>query len=217
MKHGFKKDAERIAEDMRRLVGVPMEAPLPARVLARKLEVPVLEPGEIPGLPQKITNQLSFNFERNWSGVTIPVDGENLIIYNPTHLPERQESDIMHELAHILCKHKPARIESAGFLPWKCRTFDKEQEDQAAWLGGCLQIPRCALLAVLKQKLDNDAIAAHFRASPEMVRFRRNMTAVDKILGNVVAPILERELGKKRPRPAPTRTSNILVQPELFA
>ena len=92
----------------------------------------------------------------------------------------------MHELAHIWLKHKPDRIEPAGRLPFAMRTFDENQEDKAKWLGGCLQIPREALLWFLQRRFDNVAIAAHFNASEEMVRFRRNMTGIDAQLARAV-------------------------------
>ena len=86
----------------------------------------------------------------------------------------------MHELAHLICEHKPARIEPPGRFPWALRTFDLVQEREAEWLGGCLQIPRDAILFLVRRGYDNEAIAAQFAASEDMVRFRRNMTGVDK-------------------------------------
>ncbi len=88
----------------------------------------------------------------------------------------------MHELAHIWCRHQADLIEPAGRLPWATRTFNSEQEAEAAWLGGCLQVPREALLWFLQRRFDNAAIAAHFGASEEMVQFRRNTTGIDRQL-----------------------------------
>lgn len=179
MRRGFKTQAEKIAVEARALVGLPESAPLPARTLAKAMSVVVMGPREIPGIPEPLATQMLFDFAKNWSGVTIPVEGQTLIIHNTTHLPARQESDVMHELAHLLCGHKPARVEPPGKLPWASRSYDAEQEEQAAWLGACLQIPRTALVASILRKLDNHAIATQFGASPEMVRFRRNMSGVD--------------------------------------
>ena len=131
---------------MRSLVGLSAHSPLPARRLAKAMRIPVLGPRDIPGIPEALATQLLFDFEKRWSGVTIPVEGKTLIIHNTNHLPERQESDIMHEFAHVLCAHKPARIDPPGKFPWASRSYDPEQEKQAVWLGGCLQIPRCGLL-----------------------------------------------------------------------
>jgi hypothetical protein len=179
MRRGFKTEAERIAVAARTSVGLSESSPLPARSLAKALSVVVIGPRDIPGIPEPLVTQMLFEFARNWSGVTIPVDGQTLIIYNSTHGPARQESDLMHEMAHILCEHKPAKVEPPGKLPWASRTYDAEQEEQAAWLGGALQIPRAGLVSSISQELDNAAIAELFGASLEMVRFRRNTSGVD--------------------------------------
>lgn len=187
MERGFKTKAEKMAIEARALVGLPETAPLPAKRLAKALGIVVMGPEEIPGMPESLATQMLFDFAANWSGVTIPVEGQTLIIHNTTHIPARQESDVMHELAHILCKHEPAKIEPPGKLPWASRSFDPEQEEQAAWLGGCLQIPRAALVDSLSRRLDNSAIALRFGASPEMVRFRRNTSGVDQQLARRAA------------------------------
>lgn len=187
MRRGFKTEAERIAVAARTSVGLSESSPLPARSLAKALDVVVMGPRDIPGIPEPLVTQMLFEFAQSWSGVTIPVDGQTLIIYNSTHGPARQESDLMHELAHILCKHKPAKVDPPGKLPWAARTYDPEQEEQAAWLGGVLQIPRPALVSSISKELDNPAIAALFGASLEMVRFRRNTSGVDIQLGRRAA------------------------------
>jgi hypothetical protein len=117
MRRGFKTEAERIAVAARSSVGLSASSPLPARSLAKALNVVVMGPRDIPGIPEPLVTQMLFEFARNWSGVTIPVDGQTLIIYNSTHGPARQESDLMHEMAHILCEHKPAKVEPPGKLP----------------------------------------------------------------------------------------------------
>jgi Zn-dependent peptidase ImmA (M78 family) len=179
LRRGFKTEAERIAAEARRLVGVSDRSPLPARALAKRLGVVVVGPLDIPDLPEDLASQMLVQHASRWSAFTFKTGDRDFIVHNTTHEPPRQESDLMHELAHIWCKHKPGRIEPAGRLPWAYRTFDEVQEEEAAWLGGCLQIPREALLWFVRRRFDNSAIAAHFNASEEMARFRRNITAVD--------------------------------------
>ena len=179
LRRGFKTEAERIAVEARRLVGVLARSPLSARALAKRLEVVVVGPLDIPDFPEGLASQLLVQHAGRWSAFTFKVDDGHFIVHNPTHEPPRQESNVMHELAHIWLKHKPDTIEPAGRLPFAMRSFDENQEDQAKWLGGCLQIPREALLWFLQRRFDNVAIAAHFNASEEMVRFRRNMTGID--------------------------------------
>lgn len=219
MRRGFKSEAERLSARARRLVGLPEIAPLPARVLAEAMRVKVVGPLDIPGLPKSVATQLLFEFEKNWSGVMIPVGGGNVLVHNTNHLPERQESNIMHELAHLICRHKPARVDPPGRFPWASRSYDPEQEDQASWLGACLQIPRSALVEVVKQPLDNLAIAKFFGSSVEMVSFRRNMTGLNPKPLDLV--------GRKNLKPDPVRSNggrresrhlerSLILQPELF-
>jgi len=59
------------------------------------------------------------------------------------------------------------------------RSFNPKDEEEAAWLGGVLQIPRVALLQLVRRGYSNEALATHFRASDDMVRFRRNVTGID--------------------------------------
>ena len=52
----------------------------------------------------------------------------------------------MHEMAHLICKHKPAELVPVGGFPFSLREYDAVQEEEANWLGACLQLPRPALL-----------------------------------------------------------------------
>jgi Zn-dependent peptidase ImmA (M78 family) len=182
VKRGFKSWAEKQACSARRLCGLPPNARLTARQLAERMKIRIISPREIPDLPDEIVAKLLSDFSAQWSAVTLAVTGQFLIIYNTAHSRQRQESDLMHEIAHILCEHKPARIERPGKLPWASRTFAAEQEEEAAWLGSCLQIPRGGLLKAVECGLPNSAIASQFGASEEMVCYRRNTTGIDRQL-----------------------------------
>jgi IrrE N-terminal-like domain len=51
----------------------------------------------------------------------------------------------------------------------------QQDEDEAVYLGGCLQIPRRGLLWAIQKKMTIDRIALHFNASQDMVQFRINV------------------------------------------
>jgi Zn-dependent peptidase ImmA (M78 family) len=178
MKRGFKTWAEKAARDVRLSCGCAPFAPLPARVLAAQLRIPVITPDQIPGLPSETLHDMIVRYTKNWSAVTLMIEGKPLIVHNPSHIPPRQESNLMHEMAHIICKHSPAQVRPPGDLPWASRTYNVEQEAEAEWLGGCLQVPREALLRMLRRGYSLVAIAEHFGASEEMVRYRQNATGV---------------------------------------
>ena len=61
-------------------------------------------------------------------------------------------------------------------------TYDKFQEEEANWLGGALLVPREALLYVLSRNRRNENAALHFSVSTQMIKWRRQMTGVDKQL-----------------------------------
>jgi len=92
--------------------------PLPARLLAQRMKILVISPMEIPEVDELILQCLLAE-NAGWSALTLPIDkGRHLIIYNPTHAATRYESNVMHELAHLLLGHRPIRFHqlSAGLL-----------------------------------------------------------------------------------------------------
>ena len=153
---------------------------LPSRRLAKHFDVAVVFPEDIPGLARKDIDQLLFHDPRSWSAVTVTADTHSIIISNPNNSIPRQESDIMHEMAHIICEHDPIGFKTLPGFPFPFREYRMEDEKEAEWFGACLQIPRDGLLWVMRQGMrTNEKIAEHFVASLEMVRFRRNKTGVD--------------------------------------
>jgi Zn-dependent peptidase ImmA (M78 family) len=115
---------------------------------------------------------------QHWSAVTIhDPQGRPFIIHNPDHAPTRQESDLMHEAAHIICKHPPGKIVKVGELNF--RSYDEQHEDEAKWLGGCFQITRRALLWAISRRMTPAQMSEHFCASEAIVRYRRNVTGAD--------------------------------------
>jgi len=180
MRHGYKTWAENVAVEQRKLLHLTANAPLPARSLASRLEIAVIGPSQIPGITQEILSRLLRIDSDSWSAVTLKRNGCTLIIHNPTHSPRRQESDLMHELAHLICQHEPSRVVQIDSSFPALRTYDPIQEEEAGWLGGCLQLPRPALLWAIQRGMNDQMIESHFSASPDIVRFRRQMTGVDR-------------------------------------
>ncbi len=179
MRQGFKAQAEKIALRQRQLLGLPNEAPLSPFQLAEQMEVTVLGPRDVPDLPVSVITQLLSVDPESWSATTIVRNDCTLIIHNTKHSIRRQHSNLMHELAHILCNHRPSQLILSKDLPFALRSYDAEQEEEATWLGACLQIPRDALLWAILQGMDNSQICARFVASPALVQYRRQTTGVD--------------------------------------
>jgi len=182
MERGFKTRCENLALQVRSDLGLSKVAPLPPKMLSQHLGVELWSPPQIRGLSQSALRQLSRD-KGSWSAVTIAVDGNEAVIYNNRHSPSRQSSDIMHELSHIILGHKP--IEMMLFsqdLDIVLRDFDENTEGEATWLSGCLLLPREALLYVRKRGIDERTVREKYQVSSKLLRFRIDMTAVDRQL-----------------------------------
>lgn len=187
LKRGFKADAEKIAGKYREELGLKEYDPLPARKLAQHLGVRIIVPQDIPGITDDIIDILINGPGRNsWSAAIYQKNGKKYIIHNPTHSVSRQESNLMHELAHAACSHELEGLETAlsgCILP--LRKYNEVQEAEAECLGAVLHLPQKALFHyhhILKKSQED--ISMVFNASKEMVRFRMSTTAVAKIKYN---------------------------------
>lgn len=176
MEPGFKKWAEETAVDYRQKLSLKYHEHLCGFVLAEHLQIPVLFPSDFPDL----SGQFSFISSTDWSAVTFlhPIDG-NVIILNNTHSNKRQQSDMMHEISHIICNHSADAFEIVEGLPI-LRKFNREQEKEAGWLGGCLQLPRRALIWALNKGMDESQISEYHIASLQMVNFRLRLTGAKR-------------------------------------
>lgn len=179
MRKGFKKWSEQKSEDVRRDMGLQRYAPLHAADLAKQLKIQIISPQHIPNISQTTLNQLLFKDNSSWSAASFQFDGQFIVIHNSSHAPSRIESDLMHEIAHKLSDHRPTKIHSLDGIDIPLRSYDDEQEEEAKWLGACLQIPRCALLYCAYRAMENEEIARIYFASPSLVLYRRNVTGVD--------------------------------------
>ncbi|MFC1451923.1 ImmA/IrrE family metallo-endopeptidase [Verrucomicrobiota bacterium] len=177
MKRGFKTEAERLSVGFRQKLGLlPAEA-LPARRLAEHLQVVLLVPEAIPGIKQGDARLLS-RMSTPFSAAVLPVDGRHLIIHNPSHSDARQESDLMHELAHIICGHKATGVDTSLGAP--LLAYDRRHEEEANYLGGSLQVPREALMKKLLRGMTRDQIAEFYGASLDLVKYRINITGAER-------------------------------------
>lgn len=180
-KHGFKKQSEDKAKEFRVALKKEIHEPLPAAMLAEYLELDIKTPIEIFGGAGDALNTLINTDE--WSALTLPCkSGRNIIIHNDTHSINRQESNIMHELAHNICGHETSKSQQINGLGLFMREYNEEQEKEAEWLGACLQLPRIALLWALKRNMTQKEISEYYQASEDMVRFRVNTTGVKRQL-----------------------------------
>ena len=175
-RRGFKTECEKYSNLYRKRLGLKSFNPLPAADLATYLEIKIICPSNIPGMNGSLLKKIQV--KDDWSAITIQTETGIVIIHNDCHSKARQESDIMHELAHVICQHPfdGIKINHAGNI--NLRSYVEEYEKEAEWLGATLQLSREALIWALKRKMDYQKIMEHFSASEQMIRFRLNTSGV---------------------------------------
>lgn len=178
MRRGFKAWCERTANDYRQALGVAPTGALDPRHLADHLGVRVACPEDIPTLSTKARRQLVHFDPDSWSAVTIARGDARLVILNSGHSEARQRSSLAHELAHVILNHATdqTRLTREGLL--FRGTFNREQEKEAEWLGGCLLVPRDGLLKARRRTSYEYVLADQFGVSTDMIVWRLQTTGV---------------------------------------
>lgn len=177
---GFKAWSERTALRVREELDLAPTDPLDPQRLAKHLAVTLRTPEEIPGLSATARDVLGKSEANGWSAVTISRSGRDVIIYNPCNSSPRRASDLMHELAHLLLGHEPSRFFFAGVGGANLRSYDPRQEAEAAWLAGCLLLPRPALLNIRNAGLPPAAACRIYGVSQDLLRYRLSVTGVNR-------------------------------------
>jgi hypothetical protein len=172
---GFKSWCERVALQQRTELSLRPEDPLDPIALAKHLGVAVWTAEQIPGLDPVCLAVLVEKDPESWSAITLCTGVKDLIIVNPAHGGGRRASDIMHELAHILIGHDPARVDVTEDGLLMLSSYDKQQEEEAKWLSGCLLLPREALLLIRRRKLDPETATRTYGVSDQMLTFRQRV------------------------------------------
>jgi Zn-dependent peptidase ImmA (M78 family) len=178
-KRGFKSQCERRSVELRKTFGLQPYEPLLAMEVAKKSGVIVWTEQEIQGLSERDVKQLTATDPDSWAAFTMRFQDKHLIVYNSTQSPPRQNSVVMHEMAHILLGHEltSAFVTDEGyFVPVM---YNVDQEEEADWLAGTLLLPRPALLSIRYRNLDNSTASEHFKVSSQMLTWRFRMTGVD--------------------------------------
>ena len=98
---GFKTHAEKLSEGYRAQLSLDKTSPLCAFKLAKHLNILVTSIDNL--LPQSEVEKLKDSFNALWIN---NVDGDKVIIHNNSQSVFRQQSNVMHEIAHIIRKHQ---------------------------------------------------------------------------------------------------------------
>ena len=179
-KRGFKTTCERLAIEKRVQLGLRAGDPIDPWALAAALGIRVLTPHDVPGVSATCLQRLLRDDPDSWSAVTLRVGGHrDLVIVNSAHSKARQASNLVHELAHVILAHVPTRVDVTPDQQLLLRTHDSNQEDEAAWLAGCLLLPRPALLVIARDGGASLDTARRYGVSVEMLTYRLRVSGVE--------------------------------------
>lgn len=161
---------------MRSEMGLAPHDGLDPRDLATHLDVAVVDAATLVGLAELegLERLQAFAF----SAATFDIEGRRIIVVSPLRTPGRQNSDIAHELAHIMLMHELSEIRELDGTPF--RTCSPDEEEEATSFGGTLLLPRPLLLSAVRRKATIQEISEQFDVTLDMARFRYNTTGVAK-------------------------------------
>lgn len=175
---GFRTRSENIAEQVRRDIGLLPTEPLSLDQVAATIGVRLITPSNVRGMSRESLDVLLHRESDAWSAVTVSCGFVDVVVYNPTSSAARTSSDVAHEIAHLLLAHEPSTLSFVQDGTWTIRSYNQGQEDEAAWLGGCLLLPRVALLDLASRGVGDPEACAQYGVSQALLRYRRNITGV---------------------------------------
>jgi Zn-dependent peptidase ImmA (M78 family) len=179
MRRGFKAEAERRAEQVRTEMGKRPSDPLDATDLAKHVGATVRRADELTS-PEKLETLEEIQ-PGAFSACTFTIADRHVIVYNPIASVGRTQSDIAHEVSHIMLDHDMKSVETIGGLTFF--TCDAEEEQEANWLAGCLLLPRRLLYMAARRGMNGADIAEAYNVSEQMASFRLRTTGVLRQLG----------------------------------
>lgn len=171
-KHGFKAEAERYAGEFRKELGLRSDAYLCPRRLAAHLEIPIHGIKGSPVLSADIKEYWLHHPKDPFSGLIISDGSYKEIHHNDFHHPRRQNSDIAHEIAHIIMGHDlSVPIKENGE-----RAYDRAVEEEAKWLGSTLLLPKKSLVMTVLNSYTREMIEDEYQVSWDMYQYRLKVT-----------------------------------------
>ncbi len=177
---GFKAYANRIALEVRKDLNLDPISPLCPWSLADDLYIPVVRLRSLSAGSSALAGHVDYLANRQpqvFSAITVFRGTRRLIVHNDAHAPARQRSDLAHELAHALLLHPP----HPAFCSNGDRTYNRQLESEAGWLGPVLLVSDEAARWAAVRKMTEAEAAHHFGVSLDLMRFRLRMSGAFRI------------------------------------
>ena len=171
---GFKAYTERLVQEVRDELALGELDLIDMDALAKHMDIPcwplsvfcdaAKKPRSGAAVPEIYSSVSAFTF----------FDGRRRrIVYNDEHGPARHRSNMAHELAHALLQHPP-RDSGVG------AHAEEANEAEAAWTSGVMMLPAHHARHIAVSRTPLAVAEKRFRLSPEMLRFRLNVTGANR-------------------------------------
>lgn len=173
---GFKSECERYVADFRAELGLREEDPIDMERAADSLHIPVVSLISFLDKSGHLRNNDAVaEIYSKVSAFTVFDRSHRTVVYNEEHQPARHRSNLAHELSHALLQH-PAR--GSGI------SLEQEEvhEEEARWMGGVLMLTAKQSWKIAAERISGDAAQARFLVSPEMLRYRLNVTGATRAM-----------------------------------
>ncbi len=171
-RYGFKAEAERYAEEFRLELELKPHAPLCPKALALHLGIPVFGIKTNACLPTRISEYWAHHPKDPFSGLIISDGSYREIHHNDYNHPRRQNSDIAHELAHIILGHDmDVPVKENGE-----RAYDRDVEEEAKWFGATLLLPKKATVFMVMNDYPRSRVEEEYQVSWQLYQYRVRVT-----------------------------------------
>lgn len=176
LRRGFKAEAERRAAELRSKMDLQSHESVTSVQLAAAAGVTIVDAATLVDVARLVDleNIQAFAF----SACTFEIQDRRIIVTNPLRSGGRRNSDVAHELSHVLLKHDLAEVRDVGGMFF--RTCEPAEEEEATALGGTLLLPRPLLLRAAAQGWGADELAERYGVTTDMARYRLNTTGVHR-------------------------------------
>ena len=175
LRRGFKAEAERLAKDIWNAMRLKPGDSMDAVNLAKHVDCVVRPADTLVDVAR--LKELKRIQDDAFFACTFELPGDrHAIVYNPLMPDTRRNSDLAHEVAHIVLDHRLSRLQRLGSVAFL--SCDKQQEEEAGWLSGCLLLPRFALIHDLAKRMAHKTIAENRVLSENIVDYRVRVTGV---------------------------------------
>ena len=170
LRRGFKTEAEQYASEFRAELRLATDGPLCPFQLAAWLEIPVVPLSKLDGFDAANPNY--HPGETQFHAATLARGTHKTIFHNDSKHPNRQRSNVMHEIAHILLGHPahPPLMEDG------CRNFDSLLEHEAKELSFALRVSKPAARKIIATHMTLSQASVIYGTSTELIEYRIRIT-----------------------------------------